>query len=181
MKNLVLKVTLVSCALLGTSVANAQDHTQCYNLASIKGSYGTVGTYGANLALAVAVRYYDGKGNFTATFTVNEPDPTSTTGGRKIVTGTNVGTYTVNCDGTGQTHKTTTTSTGTSAESVEDFVITTAKVKDGQLIATSIEDAQETPSSIVPGGVFLIHHLTRRPDANECDEGADKTSQAASN
>ena len=174
MKNLVLKVTLVSCALLGTSVAKAQDHAQwaqdhpqCYNLASIKGSYGTVGTYGANVALAVAVRYYDGNGNFTATFIVNEPDPASTTGGRKIVTGTNVGTYTVNCDGTGQTHKTTTTATGISAESTEDFVITAAKVKHGQLIATSIDDAQETPSAIVPGGIFLIHHLTRRPDDTE--------------
>jgi hypothetical protein len=93
MKNVVLKITLVSCALLGTSVAKAQDHAQCYNLASIKGTFATVGTYGANIALALAVRYYDGNGNFTATFIVNEPDPASTTGGRKIVTGTNVGTY----------------------------------------------------------------------------------------
>jgi hypothetical protein len=101
-----------------------------------------------------------------ATFIVNEPDPTSTTGARKLVTGTNVGTYTVNCDGTGVVHKTTTTSSGTS-ESVEDFVISTAKVKHGQLIATTIDDAQETPSTIVPGGVFLIHHQTRRPDEED--------------
>jgi hypothetical protein len=42
-------------------------------------------------------------------------------------------------------------------------------VKDGQLIATAIDDAQETPSSIVPGGVFLIRHLTRRPDGGGSD------------
>ena len=42
-----------------------------------------------------------------------------------------------------------------------------AKVKHGQLIATSIDDAQETPSTIVPGGVFLIRHLTRQPDETE--------------
>jgi hypothetical protein len=71
-----------------------------------------------------------------------------------------VGTYTVNCDGTGVVHKT----TSNGVHSVDDFVITAAMVKDGQLIATAIDDAQETPSSIVPGGVFLIRHLTRRPD-----------------
>jgi hypothetical protein len=169
MKNLVLKVTLVSCALLGTSVAKAQDHAQCYNLASIKGSYASVATYGANIALGLGVRYFDGNGNFTATFLVNEPDPASTTGGRKIVTGTQVGTFTVNCDGSGQIVKTTTTSTGVVSTSTDDFVITAAKRIHGQLIATAIEDAQGIPSAIVAGGVFVIHHLTRRPDSDGSD------------
>ena len=51
--------------------------------------------------LALAIRHLDGQDNLTGTFTVNAPDPASTTGGRKIITGTQVGTYTVNCDGTG--------------------------------------------------------------------------------
>jgi len=135
-----------------------------YTLASIKGNYGIVATYGANVALALSVRHYDGKGNFTTTFIVNQPDPTSTTGGRKLVTGTQVGTYTVNCDGTGVVNKTVTTSKWHCGSLVDDFVITAAKVKDGQLIATTVDDAQETPSVIVPGGVFLIRHLTRRPN-----------------
>jgi hypothetical protein len=160
-KSLVVPITLICLSFVGVSAA--QDDAHCYTLASINGTYGTVATYGSNVALALAVRHYDGKGNFTATFIVNEPDPSSTTGGRKLVTGTNVGTYTVNCDGTGVVHKTTTTSNG-SANSVDDFVITAATVKGGQLIATTIDDAQETPSTIVPGGVFLIRHLTRRPD-----------------
>jgi hypothetical protein len=163
-KSLVLPIALVFLGFVGVSVA--QDDAQCYNLASLNGTYGTVATYGSNVAVALAVRHYDGKGNFTATFIVNQPDPTSTTGGRKLVTGTNVGTYTVNCDGTGVVHKSTTTSNGITANSVDDFVITAATVKGGQLIATTIDDAQETPSAIVPGGVFLIRHLTRRPDGH---------------
>jgi len=163
-KSLVLSVTLVFLVFVGMSTA--EDGAHCYTLASIKGNYGIVATYGANVALALSVRHYDGKGNFTTTFIVNQPDPTSRTGGRKLITGTQVGTYTVNCDGTGVVNKTVTTSNGIVAHSVDDFVITAAKVKDGQLIATTIDDAQETPSAIVPGGVFLIRHLTRRPDGD---------------
>lgn len=157
-------IALVFVGFVGVSAA--QSGTQCYNLASLNGTYGVVTTYGANVAVALAVRHYDGKGNFTGTFLVNQPDPTSTTGGRKIVTGTNVGTYTVNCDGTGVVNKTTTTSTGMVSQSTDDFVISQATAKEGQLIATTIDDAQETPSAIVPGGVLVIRHLTRRPDGN---------------
>ena len=60
-------------------ISAAQDGAQCYTVASINGTYGTVATYGANVALGLAVRHYDGQGNFTATFIVNQPDPTSTT------------------------------------------------------------------------------------------------------
>jgi len=163
-KILVLAFMLV-LGFVGVSAAQG-DAPRCYTLASLNGNYATIGTYGANVALALGVRYYDGKGNFTQTFIVNEPDPASTTGGRKIVTGnTNVGTYTVNCDGTGVVHKT----TSNGVKSIDDFVITAAMIKHGQLIATAIDDAQETPSSIVPGGVFLIRHLTRRPDDDGCD------------
>jgi hypothetical protein len=164
-KSLLLPAVVVFFSFLGVSAARAQDK-QCYTVASLQGTYAVVGTYGANVALALGVRHYDGKGNFTQTFIVNQPDPASTTGGRKITTGTNVGTYTVNCDGTGVVHKT----TSNGVQSVDDFVITAAMVKDGQLIATAIDDAQETPSSIVPGGVFLIRHLTRRPDPEPKDD-----------
>ena len=162
-KSLVLPFVLL-LGFVGVSAAQ-DDAPRCYTLASLNGNYATIGTYGANVALALGVRHYDGKGNFTQTFIVNQPDPASTTGGRKITTGTNVGTYTVNCDGTGVVHKT----TSNGVHSVDDFVITAAMVKDGQLIATAIDDAQETPSSIVPGGIFLIRHLTRRPDGGGSD------------
>jgi hypothetical protein len=158
-KSFLVPTALVVLGILGVPTAKAQE-AQCYTLASLSGNYASIGTYGANVALALGVRHYDGKGNFTQTFIVNQPDPASTIGGRKITTGTNVGTYTVNCDGTGVVHKT----TSNGVHSVDDFVITAAMVKDGQLIATAIDGAQETPSSIVPGGVFLIRHLTRRPD-----------------
>jgi hypothetical protein len=38
---------------------------------------------------------------------------------------------------------------GVSTNQVDDFVITSAVVLGGQLIATAIADAQETPSAIV--------------------------------
>jgi len=70
----------------------------CYTIASLNGQYAITGTYGANVAVALAMRYFDYKGNLTGTFVVDEPTPGSSTGARTIVTGTQVGTYTVNCD-----------------------------------------------------------------------------------
>src|SRR5215469_2442997 len=101
------KVNLVVAALcfvfLCGTVANAQDqeNPKCYTLASLQGSYAIIGHYGADVAVALTEGQFDGKGNFKSTFIVNEPDPTSTTGGRKLVSGSQTGTYTVNCDGTG--------------------------------------------------------------------------------
>jgi hypothetical protein len=119
----------------------AQDDTHCYTVASLNGTYGVVGDYGAHVAIALATRHFDGKGNLTGTFTINAPDPASTTGGRKLITGTQMGTYTVNCDGTGVFDRVL-TSNGTIVHQFDDFIITVATAKDGQLIATTIEDAQ---------------------------------------
>jgi hypothetical protein len=163
-KALMATTTLGFLCILGVSTANAGD-TGCYTLASLEGTYAIVGTYGSNVAIALGIRHDDGKGNFTATFLVNEPRLGSPTGARKLVTGTLVGTYTVNCDGTGVIHKTVTTSSGI-AHSADDFVITNAVTNGDQLVATSIEEAQRTPSAIVPGGVFLIRTLTRLPSGD---------------
>lgn len=149
---------------MGAVDARADD-AHCYTLASLKGTYAVVGTYGANVAIALAVRHFDGQGNLSGTFTVNEPDPASSTGGRKIVTGTQSGTYTVNCDGTGVFTRTLTTSTGVVTVQYDDFVITQAKKSDDdQLLATALADAQRTPSTIVAGGIFLTRVYSRRPD-----------------
>lgn len=146
------------------SAANA-DETHCYTLASLKGTYAAIATYGANVALALAVRHFDGQGNLTGTFTLNAPDLTSATGARKIITGTQVGTYTVNCDGTGVETRTATSSTGVTVTQQDDFVITQAiRQEDGGFLATALEDAVRTPSALVPGGLFLFRHFTRRPD-----------------
>ena len=147
----------------GMPVATA-DETQCYTVASLNGTYGVVATYGSNVALALAVRHFDGHGNLTGTFTLNEPTPGSTSGGRTIVTGTQVGTYTVNCDGTGVITRMLTASNGVSTTQTDDFVITEARIRDDRLIATALEDAQTTPSAIVPGGIFVFRSYTRRPD-----------------
>lgn len=155
---------VIFTGFLCASAANAQPPRQCFTLASIQGNYGVVATYGANVALSLAVRTADGNGNWSANFIVNEPTPGSTTGARTIVTGTNIGTYTVNCNGIGQVQRLTTTNTGIVVAGVDDFVITAATVINGQLIATAIADMSETPSAIVPGGVFLTRVYTRLPD-----------------
>lgn len=162
-KKLIAAIAIVMASGLGASGALA-DETHCYTLASLKGTYAVLGIYAANVALALGVRQFDGNGNLTGTFTLNEPDPASTTGGRKIVTGTQVGTYTVNCNGTGVITRTLTSSTGVVTTQTDDFLITQAKIKDDQLLATALEDAQRTPSAIVAGGIFLIRSYTRRPD-----------------
>jgi hypothetical protein len=159
-------IAMTALVLLGfTSVSLANDEDpKCYTLASLEGTYAVLGTYGANVALALGVRHLDGRGNLTGTFVLNEPTPGSTTGARTIVTGNQVGTYTVNCDGTGVITRTVTTSNGITATQMDDFVITKATIRDGQLIATALQDVQRTPSAIVAGGIFLIRSYTRRPD-----------------
>jgi len=154
---------LVLLGFMSTAKAD-DDDSQCYTVASLKGTYAVIGTYGANVAIAFGVRHFDGNGNLIATFTLNEPTPGSTTGGRTIVTGTQVGTYTVNCDGTGVFTRTLTASTGIVTMQTDDFLITKATRRDHHLLATALEDAQRTPSAIVAGGIFLIRSYTRRPD-----------------
>ena len=163
-KTLVLAIALVFLGLVG--VAAADDKPQCYTLASLSGTYGVIAEYGAHQAIALAVRHFDGKGNTSGTFTVNAPDPASTTGGRILITGTNVGTYTINCDGTGVITRVLTSSTGVVTTQMDDFVITTADVKDGVFVAKTMEDAVRVPSALVPGGVFVTRYYTRRPDNN---------------
>jgi D-aminopeptidase len=74
-----------------------------------------------------------------------------------------MGTYTVNCNGTGKFFRTLVSSTGVTATQVDDFIITGAMVQEG-LVATSIADAVEVPSALVPGGIFLSRIQTRLPD-----------------
>jgi hypothetical protein len=158
--------TVLGLFVFGVSAAKADDDTHCYTLASLKGVYATIGLYGAHVAEALGVRHFDGQGNLTGTFTLNEPTPGSITGARTIVTGTQKGTYTVDCNGTGVITRTLTTSTGVVTHQMDDFVITKAirEGEDGRLLATALEDAQRTPSAIVAGGIFLTRTYTRRPD-----------------
>ena len=153
-------ITIVS--VLTTVSARAQDAPPCFDLASLQGNYTIIGTYGANVAIALAKRDMDGKGNLTGTFIVNEPLAGSTTGERHIVSGTQAGTYTVNCDGTGVVTRVLTVGT-TQTEQFDDFVITHAIFEHGHLIATSVADAQRTPSTIVAGGIFLTRVWARIP------------------
>jgi hypothetical protein len=165
-KNAFIAMTaLVSLAFITMSTAKADDDdSPCYTMASLKGTFAVVVTYGDNVALALAIRTFDGNGNLTGTFTLNEPTPGSTTGARTIVTGTNVGTYTVNCDGTAVVTRVLTASSGVVTTQTDDLLITKATRRDGHLVATALEDMVRTPSAIVPGGVFVFRSYTRRPD-----------------
>ena len=161
-RNWIITVAITTASFLTTVSARAQDAPPCFDLASLRGNYTIIGTYGANVAIALAKRYMDGKGNLTGTFIVNEPLAGSTTGARNIVSGTQVGTYTVNCDGTGVITRILTVGT-TQTEQFDDFVITGAIFEDGHLIATSVTDATRTPSTKVAGGIFLTRVWTRLP------------------
>jgi hypothetical protein len=92
---------LFAFGLLGVSAAEAEN-PQCYTLAGLQGSYAIIGNYGANVAMSLGMRVFDGNGNVTGSAIINEPTAGSTTGARTIVATTTTGTYTVNCDGTGQ-------------------------------------------------------------------------------
>jgi len=162
-KSLFVAAELIFISFLGVSAANAEN-PQCYTLASLEGNYALVGTYGANLAISLSVRVYDGNGNLSSIFLVNEPKVGSTTGERTIVNGTQTGTYTVNCDGTGTFTRFVTEADGSKGTVMDDFLITGAIVKHGQFIAIAIQDAMRVPSFAVAGGIFLIHSLTRLPD-----------------
>jgi hypothetical protein len=166
-KILFVPVAFILISFLGGSAANAQSTACPYSLASLQGNYAVIGNYGANVAIALATRSLDGNGNLSGTFIVNEPTAGSTTGARTIVTGTQAGTYTVNCNGTGQFNRILTTN-GVSTNQVDDFIITAAvRIYSGSgfvLIATSIVDASQVPSAIVPGGIFLSRTHTRLPN-----------------
>jgi hypothetical protein len=165
--SLCVPAALVFASFFGVSAANAQSsapNQSCFTLASLQGSYSVVTTYGANVALAMGSSYYDGNGNLSRATVINEPTPSSTTGARTIVTAMNVGTYTVNCNGTGQFVRVL-TANGVSTKQVDDFVITGATVQSGRLVGTTIVDAQEVPAAVVPGGIFVTRVQTRLPDA----------------
>jgi hypothetical protein len=170
-KSLFVAAVLISTGFIGVPAASAEDQ-KCYTLASLQGNYAIVANYGANVAIALGTRSYDGNGNLTGTFLVNGPTAGSTTGARTLTTGTQIGTYTVNCNGTGQILRVLTTSAG-SVTQVDDFVITEAIVLGRHLVATSIKDAVETPSAIVPGGIFVTRTQTRLPDDDRSDADHD--------
>ncbi len=150
---------LTLTAFFGASAVNAQP---CFTLASLQGTYAIIGDYGAHQAIALGIRNLDGRGNLTGTFTVNEPTAGSSTGERTIVTGTQTGTYTVNCNGTGVITRVLTVN-GVQTTQEDDFVITGATFGDWELVAKTIVDAQRTPSTIVAGGIFLTRTWTREP------------------
>jgi hypothetical protein len=152
--------------LLTTSSVLA-DESRCYTTESVEGSWAVLATYGANVALAMGKRSVGENGQFTGTFLLNGPTAGSPTGARTITTGTQVGTYVVNCDGTGTIVRTLTASNGVVTTQTDDFVITRAADIHGVLVATEIADAVEVPSALVPGGIFVRRVHTRLPDNEE--------------
>lgn len=158
------RVLFALCGLVGVAYADIPP-APCFTVASLQGYYAAVATYGANVALAFGKRSFDGNGTLAGVYLLNGPVSGSTTGERTIITGTQTGTYTVNCDGTGVFTRVLTSSTGVTTTQKDDFIITKATLTtNGQLVATEIEDAQETPSALIPGGIFVRRTFTRLPD-----------------
>lgn len=132
-----------------------------YTEASLRGDYAAVATYGANVARALGTQTVDGFGRLKGSAIVNQP---GLNGARTVVSITFTGTYTVNSNGTGTISLTITLPNGKTANATEDFVITKAEIRDGILVATEIVDAQQQPSTVIPGGVFVTHTYTLRPE-----------------
>lgn len=112
------------------------------------------------MARALGTQTLDGHGNVKGSAIVNQPGPNGT---RVIVSITFAGTYAVNSDGTGTISLTINLPNGATANATEDFVVTKSEVRGGIPIATEIVDAQEQPSTVIPGGVFVTHTYTLRP------------------
>ncbi len=168
---------LILSSVLGASVAQAAPPTACYTLASLQGSYAVIVNYGANVALGMQAEYLDGTGNLTRTGVLNQPVAGSATGARTVGTVSATGTYTVNCDGTGTITRIVTRPDGSTASAVDDFMATGATLtllgaKGWQFLATTIVDAQQDPSVILPGGVFVTRIHTRLPDRDQGIPGA---------
>ena len=156
---------LLGCFVLGRAQSASgqeewSDDSRGYTLASFRGNFGVTATYGANIAAALGTQTFDGHGNLKGSAIVNQP---AANGARIVVNISFTGTYTVNRDGTGVMSLTITLPNGTTANATEDFVVTKGKLRQGMPIATEIVDAQEQPSTVIPGGVFVTHTYTRRP------------------
>src|SRR5262245_16819690 len=149
-----------SPSVLADKSGNGSSAHHEYSQASLSGTYARVGTYEGNIAANLGVVVFDGQGTAKGSATVNQPGPG---GSRKIVNVGLDGTYSVNSDGTGTIHFTITLPSGTS-DITEDFVITKSEIRNGTLIATSVFEAQEQPSVVISGDVFVSHVDTRRPD-----------------
>jgi len=151
-----------SSVLAGQSNNESSPHHE-YSQASLSGTYARVGTYQGNIAAALGVVVFDGQGSAMGSATVIEPGPS---GSSTIVKVGLKGTYSVNSDGdgTGTIQLVVKLPNGTTSDVTQDFVITKSESRNGTLIATSIFEAQEQPSVVISGDVFVSYVDTRRPD-----------------
>jgi hypothetical protein len=100
---------------------------------------------------------------------VNQPGPNDTT--RSISQIGISGTYTVDANGRGSMNLVIALPGGGSGNVVEDFVITKAKMINGVLIATEIQDMQQVPSAVIDDSSLVIHTYTLRRVLKSCISG----------
>ena len=156
---------VAAALLVFSSVALAQDEGRQYTLSSLCGDYGAVVTYGANVAAGFGHEKYDGQGNATGSALANQPGANGT---RTITSFGISGTYTVNKDGSGIRTLTIALPGGSTAQVIEDFVITKAEVINGIALATEIADAQREPSAVIDDQSLVRHILTLRSKPSVC-------------
>lgn len=148
-----------AAASQGGSDASQEHHS--YSVESINGTYAFVGTYAGRVAANLGVVKFNGLGSVEGSVIVNQPNPDGT---RNIVKVSLAGTYFINPDGTGTVSFLVTFPDGHTANVTEDLVITKAKIRHGMLIATSMFEAQEQPSVVLSGNVFVTHTYTKIPN-----------------
>ena len=150
-----------SRALAGQDRNDGSPEHRGYSVESVNGSYAFIGTYAGLVASSFGVVTFNGAGRVKGSLMVNQPNPD---GSRSIVNVGIAGTYSVNPDGTGTNSLVVTLPDGHTANVTEDLVIRKAEVDRGVLTATSIFEAQEQPSVVLSGDVYVTHTYTRRPD-----------------
>ena len=163
---------LVLLGGLGSHALKAQQGECLFTAASLQGNYAIVvnltGAPTGGVGIGLQTQINDGNGNFRRSGALNTPTPGSTNGARTLGTTVNVGTYTVNCDGTGTITRFLTRSDGTTQATVDDFVITQSVRKlggvGGYLLALTVVSAGRQASTIIPGGGFVTQIHTRQAD-----------------
>lgn len=163
---------LLLIGALGAPRLKAQQYECLFTNASLQGTYSVVvnltGGPAGGVGIGLQSQTMDGNGNFRRSGFLNTPTPGSTTGARTLSTTVNVGTYTVNCDGTGTITRLLTRSDGTTQATVDEFVVTQSVRKlggvGGYLLALTIVSAGRQPSTIIPGGAFVTQVHTRQAD-----------------
>ena len=146
-------------------VSSGMAYAEGYTNASVKGKWAITSITGANNSASLNLLTIDENGTWTGSGIINAPGLLMPR--RQRLETTYSGTYDTNPDGTLVMTMTFTTSTGLSASSNADGIVTKAEVVDGAKIITEIAGFFEVPAPLLltgKPGLMTTFTMTRLPD-----------------